>query len=333
MGFPKALLRYREETFLDRLAGLFAARCSPVIVVLGAEAGRIRAAGTGRRHLRREPGLGARPDHLHAVRVARRSAGGRWRALHAGGSPRGRARHHRRFAGRGPRAALLRVPRYHGRRGHPIWFSRELMPEFLALPETGAARDVVRRHARKPSSSTSTTPASWPISTTRKPTAASPERAHEDPARHGPETRRRGAGAAAGGGDCGALPGRRSLRRAPARIARARARPPRRVSRPGALQSVQRPRVLGGERGDPRGPLHRHRAHCLHGPDGRHARLLVAFRRQVRDCFHPPGRRQHQPCQIRPGLRVGPLELRVPGQPLRVARRPRHPHSQQQLPR
>ena len=47
----------------------------------------------------------------------------------------------------GPRATLLRVPRYHGRRGHPIWFSRELIPEFLALPETGAARDVVRRHA------------------------------------------------------------------------------------------------------------------------------------------------------------------------------------------
>ena len=26
----------------------------------------------------------------------------------------------------GPRAALLRVPRYHGRRGHPIWFSRAI---------------------------------------------------------------------------------------------------------------------------------------------------------------------------------------------------------------
>jgi molybdenum cofactor cytidylyltransferase len=41
---------------------------------------------------------------------------------------------------------LLRVPRYQGRRGHPIWFSRELLPEFLALPNDGAARDVVHRH-------------------------------------------------------------------------------------------------------------------------------------------------------------------------------------------
>ena len=42
---------------------------------------------------------------------------------------------------------LVRVPRYRGERGHPIWFSRALIPEFLALPEDGAARDVVRRHA------------------------------------------------------------------------------------------------------------------------------------------------------------------------------------------
>ena len=42
MGFPKALLRYREESFLDTLIGLFAARCQPVIVVLGAHSDRIR---------------------------------------------------------------------------------------------------------------------------------------------------------------------------------------------------------------------------------------------------------------------------------------------------
>ena len=44
-------------------------------------------------------------------------------------------------------AARLRVPRYRGRNGHPIWFSRALVREFLALPEDGAARDVVRAHA------------------------------------------------------------------------------------------------------------------------------------------------------------------------------------------
>jgi molybdenum cofactor cytidylyltransferase len=46
-----------------------------------------------------------------------------------------------------PCAALVRVPRYRGRRGHPIWFSGPIIDEFLALPETGAAREVVRGHA------------------------------------------------------------------------------------------------------------------------------------------------------------------------------------------
>jgi molybdenum cofactor cytidylyltransferase len=42
---------------------------------------------------------------------------------------------------------ILRVPRYKGRRGHPIRFSRSLFSEFLELSEKGAARDVVRNHA------------------------------------------------------------------------------------------------------------------------------------------------------------------------------------------
>ena len=49
-------------------------------------------------------------------------------------------------APRDPRP-LVRVPRHAGRRGHPIWFSRDLIAEFLALPENGAAREIVRSHA------------------------------------------------------------------------------------------------------------------------------------------------------------------------------------------
>jgi molybdenum cofactor cytidylyltransferase len=41
---------------------------------------------------------------------------------------------------------LVRVPRYGEKRGHPIWFARDLIAEFLALPPDGAAREVVRRH-------------------------------------------------------------------------------------------------------------------------------------------------------------------------------------------
>lgn len=154
MGFPKALLTYRKETFLDTLCGLFAARCSPVIVVLGANAGQIRARST------HAATFVVNPDYLSGqtssmqcgLRAVPPDAGGvlftlvdhpavaseTIDALLGGSllpdSPAARP------------SALLRVPRYQGQRGHPIWLSRELIPEFLALPLDGAARDVVRSH-------------------------------------------------------------------------------------------------------------------------------------------------------------------------------------------
>ena len=146
MGFPKALLRYREETFLDTVVGLFARVCSPVIVVLGAAADEIEA--SARRpavfvrneiYMRGQTssmqcGLGAVPPRAAGVlftlvdhpAVSAATVG---RLIEPAG------------------AARLRVPRYRGRNGHPIWISRDLVREFLALPEHGAARDVVRAHA------------------------------------------------------------------------------------------------------------------------------------------------------------------------------------------
>ncbi len=42
--------------------------------------------------------------------------------------------------------ALVSVPVFKGRNGHPIFFSSALIPEFLALPPDGEARTVVRAH-------------------------------------------------------------------------------------------------------------------------------------------------------------------------------------------
>ncbi len=150
MGTPKALLRYRDESFLDTLIGLFQARCAPVIVVLGSAASQVRAA-TGRtatfvenqrwqsgQTSSMQCGLRAVPPDAEGVlftlvdhpAVKRETIG----ALVAPGGPRNQP-------------ALLRVPRCQGRHGHPIWFSRQLIAEFLALAESGAARDVVHAHA------------------------------------------------------------------------------------------------------------------------------------------------------------------------------------------
>src|SRR5579871_1702679 len=43
MGSPKALLSYRGETFVDRLIRVFSKSCDPVIVVAGFHADAIRA--------------------------------------------------------------------------------------------------------------------------------------------------------------------------------------------------------------------------------------------------------------------------------------------------
>ena len=152
MGFPKALLRYRDETFLDTLIGLFAARCQPVIVVLGAHSDRIRERTVRPATFVDQPGLSARPDQFHAVRSARRARPMRrafsspWWTTRPSRPPRSMR------CSPSPAAGAIRLRwsacrATRGRRGHPIWFSRDLIAEFLALPENGAARDVVRSHA------------------------------------------------------------------------------------------------------------------------------------------------------------------------------------------
>jgi CTP:molybdopterin cytidylyltransferase MocA len=146
MGAPKALLEFGGETFLDRLVGLLGRHCAPVIVVLGAGADEIRAraARLGQASVVVNPeyargmstslscGLRAAPpdstgvlftlvDHP-AVREATVAA------LAGGAGDR------------------FRIPRYRGRRGHPVYIPARLAPEFLAIPEGGSPRDVIERH-------------------------------------------------------------------------------------------------------------------------------------------------------------------------------------------
>jgi molybdenum cofactor cytidylyltransferase len=152
MGSPKALLRYRGATFLDTLTALFGRRCPAVIVVLGADAAQIRAAAVQPATfvMNADYALGMTASLQCGLRALPADADGVLFTLvdHPAASP---ATLDALLAPKpGPtdprRAPLLRVPRYRGKRGHPIWFSRALTAEFLALPAGGAAREVVRRH-------------------------------------------------------------------------------------------------------------------------------------------------------------------------------------------
>jgi molybdenum cofactor cytidylyltransferase len=144
MGFPKALLLYRDETFVDTLIGLYAARCSPVIVVLGAAAERIRE-GVGRPAdfvVNAEWEQGMTTSLQCGLRAVPEGCEGVLLTLvdHPAVAPATLD-----LLLTQPRP-LLRVPRYQGKRGHPVWFSRAMFGEFLALPAGAAARDVVHSH-------------------------------------------------------------------------------------------------------------------------------------------------------------------------------------------
>jgi molybdenum cofactor cytidylyltransferase len=148
MGSPKALLQFQGETFLDRLISTFTQFCDPVVVVLGCGAEEIRSG------LKR-PGRALFAENANYALGQLSSMQCGLRALgqddidgvlftlvdhpNVKASPLATL-----LALPGP---ALAIPRYQGRRGHPIYFSSALIAEFLALPPDSQAKAVVNRHA------------------------------------------------------------------------------------------------------------------------------------------------------------------------------------------
>lgn len=139
MGRAKALLEYRGETFLARLVRMFRVYCGDVLVVTSED---LSAPGA-RAVLNPAPergmlsslqcGLKALPEHALAV------------AFTPVDFPAIEQSTVERIV-TGWTGELLRIPRYAGRRGHPILMSRHLVGEFLSQPAESQAREVVRRH-------------------------------------------------------------------------------------------------------------------------------------------------------------------------------------------
>jgi CTP:molybdopterin cytidylyltransferase MocA len=145
MGFPKALLEFRGETFLDRLVRLFAAHCSPVVAVLGAEAERIRAGLRSAEAARLVVNPEWRGGQITSMQCGLREiAPGQDVLFTLVDVPAVTAQTLEKLLAAAP--APLRIPRFDGRRGHPVLFAASLVPEFLALGPAQSARDVVNRH-------------------------------------------------------------------------------------------------------------------------------------------------------------------------------------------
>ncbi|HTW64222.1 MAG TPA: nucleotidyltransferase family protein [Bryobacteraceae bacterium] len=149
MGTPKALLRFQDETFLDRLIRLFSAMCDPVIVVVGLHADQIRSGIEGARDVRfavnpdpergmlssLQCGLALVPgdadaamflpvDHPHIAASTMETLAARFEAA---------------------RAPVI-VPTCAGEHGHPVCVARPVIDELLALAPDARASDVIHRH-------------------------------------------------------------------------------------------------------------------------------------------------------------------------------------------
>jgi molybdenum cofactor cytidylyltransferase len=153
MGCPKALLDCQGETFLDRLIGILATRCRPVIVVLGHRAATIRAglsrAGQATFVVNQnypdgqlsslQCGLLAAPSACDGVLFTP--------VDHPAVAPATVAALAEAFERRA--GALVVIPRFRGRHGHPVCCAREMIPDFFALEKGSQAREVIHRHSSR----------------------------------------------------------------------------------------------------------------------------------------------------------------------------------------
>jgi molybdenum cofactor cytidylyltransferase len=149
MGTPKALLRFQNETFLDRLIRVFSGVASPVIVVLGHQSGQIRSGIERAREaiftVNPDPergmlsslqcGLHVLPagtdavmftpvDHPHLLPATLEKLASQFET----------------------ERAPVTVPTYHGEHGHPVCIARALVHELLDLPPTALASDVIHKY-------------------------------------------------------------------------------------------------------------------------------------------------------------------------------------------
>jgi molybdenum cofactor cytidylyltransferase len=149
MGSPKALLQFQGETFLNRLVRVLGSVAGPVIVVLGhhAENIRERAMGAAQFVINPDPERGQLSSLQTALAAVPPSVEGF--LFTPVDSPAVKESTVRElmtaFRNRNPETLFV-IPRYQGRRGHPVFAAPALLREFLALPLTAQAKDIVHAH-------------------------------------------------------------------------------------------------------------------------------------------------------------------------------------------
>jgi molybdenum cofactor cytidylyltransferase len=145
MGQPKALLPFRQGTFLSTIAETLTEFCAPVIAVFGYQAESVQSNAPG----------GVIPvinDDYEAGMLTSLQAGLRSLDLAAARQVLFTLVDHPAVS-RDTIASLLKsnatiaIPRYSGRRGHPVIVSAAIAREFLDEPATAKVRYLIDRHS------------------------------------------------------------------------------------------------------------------------------------------------------------------------------------------
>jgi CTP:molybdopterin cytidylyltransferase MocA len=142
MGRPKALLPFRGETVLDRLIGVYARYCQPVIVVLGHSAGVIQAGITRAEGVQFAVNPDPERGQLSSLQCGLALAPGDVMFTPVDYAAVRESTIARLVRSSAPVAA----PSYGGRHGHPVLVREQVKREILALPADGVARDVIHRY-------------------------------------------------------------------------------------------------------------------------------------------------------------------------------------------
>lgn len=149
MGTPKALLRFRDETFLDRLIRILGAVCDPVIVVVGEHADQIRSGIERAKEVRFAVNPDPERGMLSSLQcgLALAPADPEGAMFLPVDHPHLEASTVETLAASFQRdRAPVTVPTYLGEHGHPVCISRSVIDELLALPAEAMASDVIHRH-------------------------------------------------------------------------------------------------------------------------------------------------------------------------------------------
>jgi CTP:molybdopterin cytidylyltransferase MocA len=147
MGRDKALLKYRGTTFLGHLIAVLETRVDPLIVVLGHHANAIRETIPAGPRIIVNPGYksGMLTSLQAGIRFLSAGADAALFTLVDHPAVQG-ATVDRLIAQFDEQQALLAIPRYGDRRGHPVIARRSILDEILALPPESSAKAVISAH-------------------------------------------------------------------------------------------------------------------------------------------------------------------------------------------